>query len=206
MNKFLLILVLFFLLPVSKLFAVELNTTPSVFENNKEYTLELIATPQSNENAVKLNLIISGAEVISFEIYNNSSWLTATNDCVNNKKFTSTSICTTLVKETPLIENQSLGFIKIRVTDSSKLSIYKIDGTQYSNGVSVREDVKELYKNINLNTNTNITSTPSSEVIYTNIDPIVFYIAIGGLLSLVVIIAFGFIKILKRNNSSTLNI
>jgi len=197
MKKLFIALFFVFLVPAAKTLAVELKTPTDDFQNNTTYTLELIATPKQEENAIKLNIIISGADIQEFSLYNEAYWLTTTNDCINGQKFTASSICTTLVKSEEIKQNESLGFLKIFVTDASKLTIYKIDGTEYSDGLTARSSTGELLKLSNLST-----SVASSELpIYGNLDPILFYFAIGGILTLIIVIAFVAIKLFKPNKT-----
>lgn len=204
MNKLLLglITIFSFLLPTLNLRAIELSGS-SVFEDNKSYTIELKALPKTGENAVKLNIVITGAQIEDYFLYNETDWLSIIPECSNGKRFSNNSICLTLIKSEELSKTDSLGFLTIKITDISNLSIYKINGTEYSDGVNIREDLGELVSDsYKVQTSKELANSP----IYGSQDPIVFYLIIGLLFGIIIILGGLVITFLRPNKTTTLNI
>lgn len=190
------------LLPILRVNAEELKINDPSIETGNTYTFEIIAKPRNNENAVKLNILISGGTILDYLILNKDNWLAITADCPTKENFTPSSICTTLVKTDPLIDSESLGFIKIRVEDSNKLSIYKIDGNKYSNGSETRSDTGEMMPEELLTlTKTSSDNSNLYSQIESTTDPIIFYVLLGiGIVLIIILISVIYYSLRRKKN------
>lgn len=178
-------------LPNKRIHAISIAGQPN-FITGQEYTLEILATPKGIENAVNLNIGINGGEIRSYSIFNTKNWLTTIPGCTNGKEFTETTICTSLVKEEALKANESLGFVKIKVTDASTLSLFKLNSTEYSDGSSRREDIGELL------TINQVARLEQTSTVQSSRDPLIFYGLIGATVSVSIILFSLIILALKK--------
>lgn len=197
-KKILILVLLLLLLPSVQIKAFYILNNYTSLINGNSYTLEIKATPKDRENGVKVSLITTGVRITDFEVFNIKDFVTVNPDCTNGEFFTDNRICLTLVKDNPIVDDESLGFLTFKVLDNENFSIVKAEGNAYSDGETLREDLDSVENKTVTTTKNNITIGGFN--IDTEDDLIIFS-GIGLSISLTFFIVSMIIILFRRKNN-----
>ncbi len=117
--------------------ATQINFDVQNAQINQIYTVDILATPEPNENAVSIKFKTSGVELLDYQ--KSDGWLIAVADCDNAEAINGNLICVSLAKEIPIESKESLGKIKFKLLDKSEFKFEAIEGNGYSAGKFIRE-------------------------------------------------------------------
>jgi len=140
------ILAIFLILPIGQINALEaLNLgMETSYKEGDIIEVELYAKPEASENAVTVNIRGIGVTFIEYTPPTNTDWIGVIADCTNGKTFTENQICVSLAKAEDIEDSESLGIIKVKITDLKLAKITKSQTNGYSDGERLRKDTGDL--------------------------------------------------------------
>lgn len=178
--------------------ALTLDSSFGVYSQETVLELPLKANPTSaDQSAVSVRLLAKNSEFIDFIPATGENWVGITKDCQEGESyFTSNELCLSLAKSSPLLKDELIGTVKLKVNGIDTAVVSKEEGTKYSNGVDSVEDlgvIAEFYTDGSLKNLSFAVSGPIDESINnTN----VIILSVGGL----AVFALLVLLFVKRNS------
>src|SRR5690606_33097080 len=109
--------------------------------------------------------------------------------------FTSTTVCLSLAKTTPILADEVLGTLKIKVSGVEQTKVTKVEGNKYTNGTDTIDDLGDLALYF---TSGSLQAVPESSPVESNIAPDSSLLVVGLVILFAVGILVGGYLLLKR--------
>ncbi len=126
--------------------ALVASPTAGNYAKGEEITISLTANP-ANEyiNAIEFNLLAENLQILDYTLPAESgNWLVSKPGCENDQFHTADKVCVTLGKQQAIQPGESLGTLRVMITDDGNARLLTINGSGYSDGEAIYELDQQL--------------------------------------------------------------
>lgn len=136
---FVILVGIFSFISIGKVSALNVENAPSSFGSNEIISIPLIALPENSENLVDIRLAANGLTIVNYTPPASNLWLGAIGQCDNERSYTTSEVCVTIIKSEPIVQGESLGSLTVEVKGGQYGAVNK-SGTVYASPYDSRSD------------------------------------------------------------------
>lgn len=131
--------------PNLKILALTVSPSTATVNPISSYSLNLIANfSQNNIYAIQVRISSVGADFIDFQPVAGTDWIVSKGDCAGSAFYTSTTLCFTMAKSTPITNGEVIGVMTLDFLTPGNVILSQTSGNGYSDGNSFYEDTSNV--------------------------------------------------------------